>query len=209
MHPRSAQAAMRFGARVELAGRGAARARSLGDRREKHVIVSARPRRDRATSPTGRLGHRARGRVDARRGRAADRARPSATRIRSARRRIAASAARASAIRAIARWQDRAVFSQVMCWIDWSRFSGDHVARPHERRRRRAGDDPVKRAPRSRSSRVYWALLAFGMALYTSVRSDALDVLAPVWVGAIAGTRRSARCSRCAARRGLARDRRS
>lgn len=35
---------------------------------------------------------------------------------------------------------------------------------------------------------VYWALLAFGMALYTTVRSEALDVLAPVWVGAIAGT---------------------
>ena len=35
---------------------------------------------------------------------------------------------------------------------------------------------------------VYWALLAFGMALYTSIRSEALDVLAPVWVGAIAGT---------------------
>jgi hypothetical protein len=35
---------------------------------------------------------------------------------------------------------------------------------------------------------VYWALLAFGMALYTTVRSEALNVLAPVWVGAIAGT---------------------
>lgn len=35
---------------------------------------------------------------------------------------------------------------------------------------------------------VYWALLAFGMALYTTIRSEALDVLAPVWVGAIAGT---------------------
>jgi hypothetical protein len=35
---------------------------------------------------------------------------------------------------------------------------------------------------------VYWALLAFGMALYTTVRTEALDVLAPVWVGAIAGT---------------------
>lgn len=35
-------------------------------------------------------------------------------------------------VRAAIRLQDRAVFSQVMCWIDWSKFSGDHVARPHQ-----------------------------------------------------------------------------
>lgn len=44
------------------------------------------------------------------------------------------------------------------------------------------------KASTSKVLAVYWALLAFGMALYTSVRSEALDVLAPVWVGAIAGT---------------------
>jgi hypothetical protein len=27
-------------------------------------------------------------------------------------------------------WHDAAVFSQVMCWTNWSRFTGDHVARP-------------------------------------------------------------------------------
>ena len=27
------------------------------------------------------------------------------------------------------RWHDLAVFSQVVCWTDWQRFSGDHVAR--------------------------------------------------------------------------------
>jgi uncharacterized protein (DUF58 family) len=27
-------------------------------------------------------------------------------------------------------WQDRAVFSQVMCWTDWVAFSGHHLARP-------------------------------------------------------------------------------
>jgi uncharacterized protein (DUF58 family) len=34
-------------------------------------------------------------------------------------------------VRAATRWQDRALFSSVMCWTDWSKFSGDHVARPH------------------------------------------------------------------------------
>jgi uncharacterized protein (DUF58 family) len=29
-----------------------------------------------------------------------------------------------------AMWQDRAVFSQVMCWTEWAEFSGHHVARP-------------------------------------------------------------------------------
>jgi hypothetical protein len=28
------------------------------------------------------------------------------------------------------RWHDLAVFGQVVCWTDWSRFAGDHVARP-------------------------------------------------------------------------------
>jgi hypothetical protein len=27
------------------------------------------------------------------------------------------------------RWHDLAVFSQVVCWTDWPRFAGDHVAR--------------------------------------------------------------------------------
>jgi uncharacterized protein (DUF58 family) len=31
---------------------------------------------------------------------------------------------------AMTRWQDRSFFSQVVCWTDWSRFAGDHVARP-------------------------------------------------------------------------------
>jgi hypothetical protein len=35
---------------------------------------------------------------------------------------------------------------------------------------------------------VYWALLAFGMVLYTAMRLDALSVLEPMWAGAIAGT---------------------
>jgi uncharacterized protein (DUF58 family) len=31
-------------------------------------------------------------------------------------------------------WEDRSTFSQVTCWIDWTRFSGDLVARPHHGR---------------------------------------------------------------------------
>ena len=27
-------------------------------------------------------------------------------------------------------WNDRTVFSQIVCWSDWSAFSGDHIARP-------------------------------------------------------------------------------
>jgi uncharacterized protein (DUF58 family) len=27
-------------------------------------------------------------------------------------------------------WQDRAVFSQILCWTDWAAFSGHHLARP-------------------------------------------------------------------------------
>jgi uncharacterized protein (DUF58 family) len=27
------------------------------------------------------------------------------------------------------RWHDRSVFSQLVCWTDWQRFAGDHVAR--------------------------------------------------------------------------------
>jgi uncharacterized protein (DUF58 family) len=30
-----------------------------------------------------------------------------------------------------AMWHDRTIFSQVMCWTDWTTFSGDYVARPH------------------------------------------------------------------------------
>jgi hypothetical protein len=35
---------------------------------------------------------------------------------------------------------------------------------------------------------VYWALLIFGMTLYTAMRLDALAVLEPIWAGTIAGT---------------------
>ncbi|MEO8844215.1 MAG: hypothetical protein ABI591_25305 [Kofleriaceae bacterium] len=35
---------------------------------------------------------------------------------------------------------------------------------------------------------VYWALLAFGITIYTAIRSDALAVLAPVWLGTFVGT---------------------
>ena len=31
---------------------------------------------------------------------------------------------------AYTRWHDRTLFSQVLCWTDWSRFSGQHIARP-------------------------------------------------------------------------------
>jgi uncharacterized protein (DUF58 family) len=37
-------------------------------------------------------------------------------------------------LRANIRWQDRAVFSQVVCWTDWTRFAGDHIARPNNGR---------------------------------------------------------------------------
>jgi uncharacterized protein (DUF58 family) len=32
--------------------------------------------------------------------------------------------------RLAAMWHDRTIFSQVMCWTDWTTFSGDRVARP-------------------------------------------------------------------------------
>jgi uncharacterized protein (DUF58 family) len=32
--------------------------------------------------------------------------------------------------RLAAMWHDRTIFSQVMCWTDWTTFSGEHVARP-------------------------------------------------------------------------------
>ncbi|HUS28548.1 MAG TPA: hypothetical protein VMZ53_08565 [Kofleriaceae bacterium] len=35
---------------------------------------------------------------------------------------------------------------------------------------------------------VYWALLVFGMVLYTAMRLDALAILEPMWAGTIAGT---------------------
>lgn len=35
---------------------------------------------------------------------------------------------------------------------------------------------------------VYWALLAFGVTMYTAIRSDALETLAPVWIGTLVGT---------------------
>jgi hypothetical protein len=30
---------------------------------------------------------------------------------------------------AMVKWQDRAFFSQMVCWSEWSRYTGDHVAR--------------------------------------------------------------------------------
>jgi uncharacterized protein (DUF58 family) len=30
----------------------------------------------------------------------------------------------------LARWHDRSVFSQIVCWTDWKRLAGDHVALP-------------------------------------------------------------------------------
>jgi hypothetical protein len=35
---------------------------------------------------------------------------------------------------------------------------------------------------------VYWALLAFGITMYTGIRSDSLEMLAPVWLGTFVGT---------------------
>ena len=35
---------------------------------------------------------------------------------------------------------------------------------------------------------VYWAMLVFGMMLYTALRIDALAALQPIWIGAIGGT---------------------
>lgn len=127
LHARSAQPALRFGARI-----GWQTALPLdqlvGDRRERQVIVSARPRRvanqaigwvivpedswtafepiqpiDHATCHRYPLGS------------------PENRRNRREHERV----------RAVTRWHDRALFSQVMCWIDWSRFSGDHVAKPN------------------------------------------------------------------------------
>jgi len=127
LHPRSAQPAMRFGARIGWQA-GLPLERIVGDHREKQVIVSAKPRRiqndtigwvivpevawtslevdlplDHPTRHQFPLGS------------------PENRRDRRAQERI----------RCATRWQDRALFSQVMCWIDWSKFSGDHVARPH------------------------------------------------------------------------------
>jgi hypothetical protein len=38
---------------------------------------------------------------------------------------------RAAAQRQVqSRWHDLAAFSQIVCWTDWTRLAGDHVARP-------------------------------------------------------------------------------
>ncbi|MEO8844216.1 MAG: DUF58 domain-containing protein [Kofleriaceae bacterium] len=127
LHARSAQPAQRFGARIGWQT-ALPLDRLVGGRRERQVIVSARPRRiandaigwvvvpeaawtsfepdlplDHATCHRYPLGS------------------PENRRDRRSYERL----------RAATRWQDRAVFSQVMCWIDWSKFSGDHVAKPH------------------------------------------------------------------------------
>jgi hypothetical protein len=46
----------------------------------------------------------------------------------------------------------------------------------------------VTRASTIKVLAVYWALLAFGITMYTGIRSDALEVLAPVWLGTFVGT---------------------
>lgn len=127
LHARSAQPAMRFGARIGWQT-ALPLDRLVGGRRERQVIVSARPRRvandaigwvvvpevawttleaqlplDHATCHLHPLGS------------------PENRGDRRAQERV----------RFATRWQDRALFSQVMCWIDWSKFSGDHVARPN------------------------------------------------------------------------------
>ena len=133
MHPRSAQAAMRFGARVNWQGTLPLE-RVVGDHRDKLVIVSARPRRVVAEGKSDQIGWVVVPEVAWTKAEAAlptehglrysyPIGSPENRRERRARDRA----------RAVARWQDRAVFSQVTCWIDWSRFSGDHVARPNER----------------------------------------------------------------------------
>jgi uncharacterized protein (DUF58 family) len=134
MHPRSAQAAMRFGARIRWQGTLPIE-RMVGDHRDKQVIVSARPRRVTTGGSASQVGWVVVPEVAWTHAESAlptDLATrymypigsPENRRERRARERD----------RAIVRWQDRAVFSQVTCWIDWSRFSGDHVARPHEGR---------------------------------------------------------------------------
>jgi len=35
---------------------------------------------------------------------------------------------------------------------------------------------------------IYWALLLFGMAIYSTLRLDALSALAPIWAGTVGGT---------------------
>jgi hypothetical protein len=46
----------------------------------------------------------------------------------------------------------------------------------------------VTRASTIKVLAVYWALLAFGITMYTGIRSDSLEVLAPVWLGTFVGT---------------------
>lgn len=128
LHPRSAQPAMRFGARIAWQT-GTPLEQIVGDRREKQVIVSAKPRRV-ANDAIGwvvvpevawtslevdlPLDHPTRHRFPL--------GSPENRSDRRAQERI----------RCATRWQDRALFSQVMCWSDWAKFSGDHVARPHD-----------------------------------------------------------------------------
>src|SRR5205814_708042 len=60
-----------------------------------------------------------------------------------------------------------------------------------QREPRGAGGDPVIAGARGSAVKlvvVYWALLVFGMALYTALRLDALDAITPVWIGTIGGT---------------------
>jgi uncharacterized protein (DUF58 family) len=130
LHARSTQTAMRFGSRIGWQSQIALE-RLVGDRRDKQVIISARPRRVASadikwvvvpesawTMPEPGLPAESATRhsypIGAPENRNDRRLRERAL--------------------ATTRFQDRAIFSQVMCWIDWSRFSGDHVARPNQGR---------------------------------------------------------------------------
>jgi len=130
IHARSTQTAMRFGSRIGWQSKVALE-QLVGARRDKQIVVSARPRRVASaevkwvvvpegawTMPEPGLPAESATRhlypIGAPENRGDRRVRERA--------------------RATTRWQDRAIFSQVMCWIDWSRFSGDHVARPNQGR---------------------------------------------------------------------------
>jgi uncharacterized protein (DUF58 family) len=129
--PRTTSVAARFGARIEWQA-SLPLCAIVADRREKQIVISSRPRRVPLVTQVGWVvvpevawgshepelppEHAAKhdfplGSPDNRRGRRAR-----------------------ERVKAMMRWHDRALFSQVMCWIDWTRFSGDHVARPHGNR---------------------------------------------------------------------------
>src|SRR5262249_40296487 len=125
--PRADQSALKLGAKIAWQV-DVPLAKLVGEHREKQIVVSSRPRRIALPKEVGWIVVPEVAwttlELDIPRDTAARPEYPSGSPENRRTRR------RADRLRAAMRWQDRAFFSQVVCWTDWTRFAGDHVARP-------------------------------------------------------------------------------